>query len=700
MEQRPRAWVWPYWLEQQADTDPDPVGRGPSANHTARNWTSLANLASIRTATVDERGLVTPWPGGWSLDWWVGADDRWHFPSRESGVRQRLVEGTPVVETALRVPGGDAVHRAYAVQPSSTFDLGELLMVEIHNQTSVPFAVALAVRPYHPDGVGTIHQIDLVDNTVMVDGRTALVLPDAPRLTAGGTSATGDSADVVVGGRAGETALGRLTCPDGMAQAAFLFPLAHTAVLRVAIPLDPSLARAGPNAATLQRAPTGSDAARAWQAQSKRGLRVELPAGRLADAVEANRRYLLLFQQGGAAAPGPKTASLVAALDRWGFHREAAELVAHPVDRDHVEATAPALWAVAEHWRLTGDDDLVRRLVPAIARGVRWIERRRHPRRRRVERAVRGLMPPAGPGPGTNPDPTDYAYSDSFWALGALLGSATLLAAAQEDDAAETVARWAAELRADINASLTKVVERSGTRAIPASPAGPAGPVGAIGRAAVESLVACCPLQLMDALDTAVAATAEAVRRQCCTGDAVSRCGSSELSPLRTLLLAAVELEAGDRRALDRLRWLVDAATPTWTWPEVIDAASGRGCDGAGHDGATATEFCSLVRNLLVREVTGGLAVLSLLPDGWLGQGIEVHGAPTYAGELSYAVRWHGDRPALLWELRRGEGAAPVRLTVPGLDAGWSSTDAVGEALLAPIAGGPVGPATVAGGRP
>jgi hypothetical protein len=31
------------------------------------------------------------------------------------------------------------------------------------------------------------------------------------------------------------------------------------------------------------------------------------------------------------------------------------------------------------------------------------------------------------------------------------------------------------------------------------------------------------------------------------------------------LQLAAVELRAGERRALDRLAWMLDTATPTWT---------------------------------------------------------------------------------------------------------------------------------------
>ncbi len=53
-------------------------------------------------------------------------------------------------------------------------------------------------------------------------------------------------------------------------------------------------------------------------------------------------------------------------------------------------------------------------------------------------------------------------------------------------------------------------------------------------------------------------------------------------------------------------------------------------------------------------------------------------------GRLSFAVRWHGARPALLWDLAAPEGAGPVLLTCPGLDPTWRSTDPRGEALLAP----------------
>ena len=82
-----------------------------------------------------------------------------------------------------------------------------------------------------------------------------------------------------------------------------------------------------------------------------------------------------------------------------------------------------------------------------------------------------------------------------------------------------------------------------------------------------------------------------------------------------------------------------------------------------------------------------GLALTPWLPPEWRGLGWEVHDLPTRWGRLSYAVRWHGDRPAVLWDL------GPAPLPVPATrrhrprarSATWSSTERRGEALLDPV---------------
>jgi hypothetical protein len=700
-------WVWPYWLDRQIDPhSPAFVPRGHlpvATNVTARNWTALGTLGSTLKGIVDPRGLVTPWFDGWSLDWWIGAEDRWYVPSREPTVRQQLVDDTPVVETSMRVPGGDAVHRVYAVPGEDP-----LLVVEITNRSAVPFAVALAVRPYNPEGLAVVERVSLLDRTVAVDGRPALVLPRKPQRMAASTFHLGDSAAVVMSGKAGESLPTKLRCEAGLAQAAFLFPLPHTATLRVAIPLEAKrrTRRSGLTRRRVERLPelpaelpASDTVVRGWKAQTDlRGMRMVLPEGKLASAVEANRRFLLLFHEGREVTPGPYTyhrfwfrdaAYLLAAMDRYGFATEAAEVIEHFPDRQRADgfffsqrqewdANGSAIWAMAEHWRLTRDLDSID--LDAVHAGARWIERKRNARRRRNDLALKGLMPASISA--EHLGPFDYFYWDDFWSLRGLLDGGVLLRQGGMEKAAIDAERWAADFRSDIDRSLALVAEQLATDVIPA------GPRRRIDGGIIGSLVACSPLGLLPPDHPGIAATAEEIRERFSIGDAFYQSIShTGLGTYLTLQLAAVELEAGDQRCLARLQWMLDAATPTYTWPEAIHPLLGGGCMGDGHHGWAAADFLSLVRNLLVREVDGGLSLCSFVPPAWLGQSIELHGAPTHFGPLSFAVRWHGDRPALLWELEpHPDVVDPIRITAPGLDPSFSSSERRGEALLAPVA--------------
>ena len=104
-----------------------------------------AHVLGIRgggwNAIVNERGSVRLNDGSPVLDWHIAADDRWHDPSTEPSVRQTRRAGVPVIETRLRIPGGDAIQRAYAVA-----DAGGLVVIEITNESTLPIAVAFT-RP-------------------------------------------------------------------------------------------------------------------------------------------------------------------------------------------------------------------------------------------------------------------------------------------------------------------------------------------------------------------------------------------------------------------------------------------------------------------------------------------------------------------------------------------------------------------------
>jgi hypothetical protein len=183
-------------------------------------------------ADVTRWGAVVPWDGTPTLDWHVAADDRWHSPGTDETVRQRRLAGTPVFETRMRVPGGDAVHRTWSVA-----DAGGWTIVEVANDSSLPFACA-----FTRDDVATSRP----------------------------------PADVPIAG---------IELPE----ASIALPVGHRATVTVGL-------RHGQDVATrLPGSVAPADAvARGWRARADRASRLELPVVQLVELAVAARCDLLL----------------------------------------------------------------------------------------------------------------------------------------------------------------------------------------------------------------------------------------------------------------------------------------------------------------------------------------------------------------------------------------------------------------------
>jgi hypothetical protein len=664
--------IWPQWAMQQIDPQSPAYRPDENTNLTSRNWTAIGNIASAHRAIVDPHGLLTPQPHGWSLDWWIGAEDRWHFPSREHAVRQALVGTTPVVETLMRVPSGDAAARAYTIVGDRA--VGDLAVLEVENRSAAPVAVAFAIRPYNAEGLALVSDIEVTDRVVAVNGRPAVLLPRVASAIALRAFADGGIGEWVTAGAPAEERRA-VDCPAGLAEAALVFPLAHWAVLRVALPLAPDANVAGDRLPPAL--PAASDVARAWEAHARRGLGVTLPPGRMADAFEANRKFVLAAFAGTRVVTTPsqpdrldhsEAAALIGALDRLGFHDEAAEVLMTFPDHQHLDgsfgsgagATGAAIGALATHWRLARDAEVLAHTLPAVGLAARWIDRRG------------GAWPTRT---------SERPYAESFSGLRGLLDAGELLRDGGHRDAAKACAQASVRLREAIDASLASGAATLGTDAMPV------GPARQLDAAAVWSLTAGWPSRVFAPSDRRLIATMDTIADQFCDREAVVVAGT--VAPAATMLLAATELMAGRPRAVERINWLVEIASATFTWPDALDPASRKGAAGEGHSAWAAAWFVSLLRDLLVSEEDGGLAICNVLPQEWEGQGLEVHDAATSYGKLSFAVRWHGPRPALLWDLALGPGAGEIRLRAPGLDPEWSATSARGEALLRPLGAAP-----------
>ena len=127
--------------------------------------TTIGVLGGRWRASVSPTGSIEPWDDSAPLEWFIAADDRWHVPSREPAVRQLRMEGAPVLETRVRIPTGDAVHRVWCVA-----DQGGFTVVEIENDSTLPFAVAFSrgdVLSARPPAAVPIQGIDMPSGSVV-----------------------------------------------------------------------------------------------------------------------------------------------------------------------------------------------------------------------------------------------------------------------------------------------------------------------------------------------------------------------------------------------------------------------------------------------------------------------------------------------------------------------------------------------------
>jgi hypothetical protein len=101
-------------------------------------------------------------------------------------------------------------------------------------------------------------------------------------------------------------------------------------------------------------------------------------------------------------------------------------------------------------------------------------------------------------------------------------------------------------------------------------------------------------------------------------------------------------------------------------------------------DPVTAAATVSAIRKALVDD--SERRVIDVLPSGneaLRGRSVDITNLPTNFGRVSFALRWHGDKPALLWDApapRRRR--ARITLRASALDPNWATTETAGEALL------------------
>ena len=585
----------------------------------------LGTVDAAGVADVDPAGWVQPRGATWSLDWWIGAEDRWHQPAREVAVRQRALDGAPGVETAMRVPGGDVVQRAFGVRASSsiTGDGAEggvwddsAVLVEVENLSAVPVALALVVRPLTLSGAGRVSSVEIDGAVVRVDGRVAAVLSRPAARVAHGPLGSVAAFLAQQADASPDEAID--DDPDGRLEVAVVVPLPHTAVVRILVPRVAAPSRRrwfgfGSRGASVAPEPGGTFTApgpeaiaKGWAVHTRDAARVDLGDPLLDGLVAASQQSLVLGAGDRFLDRAERAVQVTGLFARSGMSEPLGPLARALVDVQRLNGAV----------RLSDDGDATAALLfaaaPLLAGGAEaWQELLVGP----VAKAVHLL--------GRGGSPTGAAPSAAGAAALAMVAPSLRAAGQPEvaDDAASAARR------------LVEQIER-------AAPAGAAN--GTKHR------------HSDDLLDQLVA-----LRARIAAGHASAVAELGELARL------------GDAGSVAD-RYDVDGVP-----------------NGAlGHDPGAVAARASAVLDLAVRDDPAGPALLVAWPQEWWGRPLEAHGVRTRHGSVSFGLRWHGKRPAILWEIVPGPGvqvdAAPV-LTAPGLDPTWRGEGWTGEALLGEV---------------
>jgi len=553
---------------------------------------------------IDRQGVLSPESGGWVLDWWVRAEDRWHIASGGALVRQSLTDATPVLVSALRVPGGEIEQRAWCVVdgPSGA----PLLVVEFHNATSIPVALAVGVKAAQNASTAKSSVITFNDGVVSVDGRGVARFSREPSRYGIGVDGRSAQEVTVAEDAVGEFPASGVHSNGAGAAVAFVFPLPHTATLRVAVALDGETDGKSVRCVDLSTFDFASLApcdrvVSGWKAQLSRAPRIDVPERSIEDAVDSARAHLLVhaayedpLRRPGIPVSGIERAELIQALDEHGLSAEAERLLISATDlqnsdgsfdAERLDATAGWVVAAHRHCALAGNQDVANAFAERVASAAHWLAKRQRGSRLRRGSAFFGV----GSGPEMLNDAERVRY-DANWTMRAYGSAVSLLEAAGQTDAAVAIRRQ----RDDLEREMTQ----------------------------------------------------------------------------RGILVKGQDESGRVAAAIDRLRAELREGEPLWAWASDVDT----------HDPARTAGFLRGVRSLLVQDDASDVDLLPGFGEHWLGQPIAIVRLPTTAGVVSFAIRWHGARPALLWEV---EGGHNIRLRCSAIDPDWSTTDLRGEVLLA-----------------
>jgi hypothetical protein len=691
------GWLLPKWMLEQSDPACDWfVPRSVTnvmVNQTRRNWTALGVPGAGHTveSMVDRWGLLTPIPGGPSLDWWVqvdGADGGWMAASEQGEVVQSLQGRLPVVATSYEANGLRVSSEVWML-PLPDADWAAMQVV-LFNIADLPLkgTFCFALRPYNPEGISPIYNISFDGTTLVADDRPGpYTWPQPQRATLSSLREgelfrrpTKDEDRPATIPHSAFHIPHSVLDPRGFAHATLEYGfeiepweeaefIAFTPLyrhrptrFRSARPLFAPVAapviseavrhngtepvRPGPEVYSQAKASTTLR----WRSLLDSGMSIDLPHRDLQASWEANRAHILALHDGDTITPGPDlyhnfwfrdATYMVYALSACGYREASTQLLRGFMRRQRRDgafvsqlgewdSTGQVLWFTAQHLAHHPDAGLLAEVRPAVEDGANWILAT-------LSKSPDRLMPP-----GVSSEhfgPSDSYYWDSIWSLAGLQAAHRLL-----DGNRAPSGRYhhaAVRLRRTLARAWAADIASLGRQVLVAAP-GRGIDLGMIG-----TLVSWFPLRLMPSDSPLLESTLSALEEELFyEGALFVNTGQSGWGTYLNMRLAGCRLLQSSPKGWEAMLWLLRHASPTYNWPEAIHTRSLGGSAGDGQHGWASAEWLLLVRALLFQEARHRLVLTPALPRDWLGSPghLSVENAPTRFGLLSYRLDWDCDK--------------------------------------------------------
>ncbi len=671
-------WIWPWWVKRQFNPANNAfIPRAFSLtyiNLTERNWTAAGQPDCGYLPIVDAAGLVTPHRDGWSLDFWfIDTEGNRYAPSEE------------IIKPLQRLCYG-GVEKNLTVVTKFEFDCGAItsaMNVNYHNdipccditvrcKSTKAGYLAVSLRPYNPEGISFIHHIkmDKTDRQWKVDSKDTIIFDQGIKRHHIQKYSQGDVANSLLSMIEEDESV----CDVGMATAAAMFNVEPNAArdVKLQVPLN---TRKLEDPLNKKRYLAHTKSEETWTQRLGGYCRIEIPDKKKQSLYEKAVRCVALHTIGRDVYPGPFTykkfwfrdaAFIINALLCANMSKSAKVVLNSYPQRQKLngyfksqdgewDSNGQAVWTMHRYWKCTREE-FPQAWLDSVLKGADWICDKIESSD--VDTRHRGLMPAGFSAEHFGPN--DHYYWDDFWSVAGLRCAAEIADHFNLNDAAQKYSDKATALNKGITESLEKVEKCLGTAAMPVSP------YRRMDSGAIGSIICGFPLQIYDADNSKLIATAEYLMNKCRVKNGffldISHSG---VNAYLTLHLAQVLLRAGDKRHIELADALVSLASPTGQWPEAIHPRTEGGCMGDGQHIWAAAEWIVYLRNTLVYEdiktdeliLGAGIDPRTIKP----GAQMSITNTPTLWGEVSvyfsftqggvnvrYEGNWFDQRPRVV----------------------------------------------------